>query len=241
MDFRVFKGFFLKNIDYHLIEKPEIERKLFNKSTAIFHRRITQWDTGLESDDYFIICDKEKNLDSYKSDHRNRIKRFKKKFIIRKVSREIFLRDSETLYNNKPHRIFKIKIPLRRLIDRPGKHEYIVVYDLIKNKTEGFCDLIIGERSIEFSVIRFGNSNLTDWGLIHYLNNEYLNENTYLVNGFKSYFHGNNFQQKLLNYFGYRKCYVELEHNTKISKPILFVFHKILPSNRLKAIIESFL
>jgi hypothetical protein len=241
MKYRVFKGFFLKNLDYHLIDSSKKEELFFNRSKAVFSRRIGVWDSQFESDNYFIICDDKRDLDSYKSAHRNRIKRFSKHFRISKVSKDTFLKDSVALYDLKPHRVFSVKIPLRKLISRPGKHEYVVVYEVISGETAGFCDLVIGEKSVEFSVVRFGGSNVVDWGLIHYLNSEYVKNGHYLVNGFKSYFHGNSFQDKLLKYFGYRKCYVELEYKSKIPKGLLRILVNTLATKSIKLVLKPFI
>jgi len=244
MNYRVFKLFFLKNIDYHIVEDFRTEESMFYTSRALFWRKILNWDIPTESDysnNYFVICDAPYDITDYKSKHRNKIRRSLDHLDIEFTNKRSFLKECQHLYNRSPHKILGFRISLKKLISRPGESKFLILKNKKTGKIEGFCHLTIGEKSVETNIQRFEGNYNPSWGITYYLNRKYVQgERKYIINGYKSNFHGNVFQQDLLKYHGYRKCYVNVIYKTKLPKLIIRLLIKFLPgrSNYLKILNE---
>jgi hypothetical protein len=76
------------------------QQELLKQSKAYFLRYVSKWDIDVKSGFWYIIKDKNENLEQYKSKIRNQIKKGLKNCLVKKVTKELISHHGYIIYKN---------------------------------------------------------------------------------------------------------------------------------------------
>ncbi len=240
--YRIYQKHLLLNGDLHL--EPSLTPALndFKKSSALFYRRIVEWDVE-ESNFYYIIQDKALTEDDLRSKDRNALRKSQKNLTFQKVELDVLVEKGLQLYLTLPadgdtelsSNSFK-----KYLSARSQNQDYWIVYNE-QNECVGFAVCTVFNESVDLSILRVSREDKSNavYGLVFKLNDFYIRQQgkMYINDGFKSYLHGAGFQDWLCKKLGYRRCYVNVKIYSKIPLNIIQALLSVYSSgSKLKSL-----
>lgn len=208
---------------YEIFLTDKEEKELLEKSKAFFLRYTNEWDRE-ESDFWYVIKDKDENLDDYNSKKRYDINKGLKNCIVRKVSNKDIALDAYPIYSNafESYKTNSIKISKDNFYQNylnNKEDEFFAVYEKLEDEEEGkmigYSQNKIEDNMVHYSSIKFHPDYqylYTSYALFFQMNKYYLNKNQFLYvsDGAKSMSHDTNIQGYLISKFNFRKAYVKL-------------------------------
>jgi hypothetical protein len=241
--YRIYQKHLLLNKDIHLEPKMKPELSRFRISNAWFYRRITKWDTP-QSKFYYVIQDQPMIIDRLKSKVRANLRKSIKNVSYASSSLDEIVSEAFHLYEQMPaygESVINAHAFRKYLSSSVGHMEYHVGRRIFDGQIICIAGIAVSEESVDLAVFRFdrGEKIPSVYGMLYHLNQQYIvkREFKYINDGFKSYLHGANFQEKLIREFNYRKCYVEIELYSKFSMKLIIWITKLFGRNeKLKAL-----
>jgi hypothetical protein len=217
------------------------QQELLKQSKAYFLRYVSKWDIDVKSGFWYIIKDKNENLEQYKSKIRNQIKKGLKNCLVKKVTKELISRHGYIIYKN-AFKNYNTTMPTmdentfkRNILN--STCDFFAVYEMERERIIAYSQNIIENNSINYSTIKFDPAYLKlypSYALFYEMNRYYLNEQKklYVNDGAKSISHDTNIQEFLENKFNFRKAYCKLEivyrFDIKMLVFILYPFKQII-------------
>ena len=218
-------------------------------------RNTYDFDCQKETCFWYVIKDSFGDLDEFSSNERNKIRRSNKVLVFKRVSID--------LLKSEGWNILKATYADYAVSDRPMDEaifqeylsscekqdfDYWGVFD--QNKLIGFCSVWLWlPDSCEYGLIGLlpeykHNNTYPYYGLFHNMNEYYLGKKgfRYVADGARSITEHSHIQDFLISNFLFRKAYCQLAVHyrwwMKIAVKMLYPFRKIIPLQRVKAILN---
>lgn len=239
-------------------EEPKLQEsewKALLKKGGLLVRNTYDFDQEKESCFWYVIKDKFQGLEDFSSNERNKIRRSCKVLAFKKIGLD--------LLKTEGWKILKATYEDYAVSDRPMNEvlfldylascekqdfDYWGVFD--QDRLVGFCTVWLWlPDSCEYGLIGImpeykHNNSYPYYGLFYHLNTYYLGEQgvRYVVDGARSISEHSQIQDFLIQNFNFRKAYCQLEVHycwwMKIAVNMLYPFRKIIPLQRVKAILN---
>ena len=239
-------------------EEPHLKKEEWQallKKGGLIVRNTYDFDFREETCFWYIVKDSFKGLDEYASNERNKIRRSNNVLTFNKISVD--------LLKSEGWNILKATYDDYAVSDRTMNEtvfqdylsscekqnfDYWGVFD--DGRLVGFCTVWLWlPDSCEYGLIGIlpeykHNNTYPYYGLFHQLNDYYLGEKgfRYVTDGARSITEHSNIQEFLVENFGFRKAYCQLEVHyiwwMRIAVKLLYPFRKIITLPRVKAILN---
>lgn len=239
-------------------EEPHLKKEEWQallKKGGLIVRNTYDFDSREETCFWYIVKDSFKGLDEYASNERNKIRRSNNVLTFKKISVNLLKSEGWT--------ILKATYDDYAVSDRTMNEtvfqdylsscekrdfDYWGVFD--DGRLVGFCTVWLWLLdSCEYGLIGMlpeykHNNTYPYYGLFHQLNDYYLSEKgfRYVTDGARSITEHSNIQEFLVENFGFRKAYCQLEVHyiwwMRIAVKMLYPFRKIITLPRVKAILN---
>jgi len=159
------------------------QQELLKQSKAYFLRYVSKWDIDVKSGFWYIIKDKNENLEQYKSKIRNQIKKGLKNCLVKKVGKEFISRHGYLVYKN-AFKNYNTTMPTmdENTFKRNILHstcDFFAVYEMERERIIAYSQNIIENNSNNYSTIKFDPAYLKlypSYALFYEMNRYYLNE-----------------------------------------------------------------
>lgn len=192
------------------------------KTRSYFARWVENFDKSKQKNFWYVICDKQYNLEDYSVNTRSKIRRALKKNSVKKIKKEILITDGYDVYINAVKRYKTLARPMKRAefensikvlnsryefwgvnLNENGK---LVAYAIV-DPLKGHCN---------YSVIKFNSDYLkfyTSYALYFVMNKYYLSLSNlkYVSEGARSILHNTNVENFLVEKFYFRRAYCDLK------------------------------
>ena len=239
-------------------EEQKLDKEAYSNLLSmggLLVRNTYDFDCQKETFFWYIIKDKFNGLDEFSPNERNEIRRSFKELTFEKTNIDLLkskgwpilkatYEDYAVRDRNMDETLF-----LQYLADCEKRNfEYWGLFD--KNRLIGFCTVWIWPPdSCEIGLIGVlpeykHNNTYPYYGLFHSLNAHYLGEKgfRYVADGARSITEHSQIQDFLIKKFHFRKAYCQIEVHyrwwMKIAVKLLYPFRKIIPLQRVKAILN---
>lgn len=239
-------------------EEPHLKKEEWQallKKGGLIVRNTYDFDCQEETLFWYIVKDSFNGLDEYASNERNKIRRSNNVLTFKKVGVD--------LLKSEGWNILKATYDDYAVSDRTMNetvfqdylsscekrdYDYWGVFD--DGRLVGFCTVWLWlPDSCEYGLIGMlpeykHNNTYPYYGLFHQLNDYYLGEKgfRYVTDGARSITEHSNIQEFLVDNFGFRKAYCQLEVHyiwwMRIAVKMLYPFRKIITLPRVKAILN---
>ena len=215
-----YHGALLPKVPPHveIVLSKEDEEYLLKISNAYFLRYTNKWD-GKDGQFWYIIKDREENLEQYNSNNRRKIRKGLKNCIVKKVSSYIIANEGYEAYisafkNYKTALIPYTKDEFYKNHINVENYDYFAVYTK-DMKMIAYSSNTIDENMVNYITIKFNPNYLKlypSYALFYEMNKYYINEKKYLYvnDGARSISHDTNIQDFLIQKFNFRKAYCKL-------------------------------
>lgn len=240
----------------HINSNIENIALLIKLENAFLARWVTEFDAQIETEFWYVICDKNLEINDYSLNTRSKIRRGLKNCNVMKITKQEVIENAYEVYKNAflkytTYSTCKNKINFIREIQSLGTEwEFFGVY--YKEKLIAYCMCSLNDGSCNYSTIKFHPKYLkyySSYALFYIMNRYYLLDRKlkYVNDGARNLVHKTNVQDFLISKFGFRKAYCKLhiEYSLIIRflvtflYPIRFVFHGF--NNKFASKINSLL
>ena len=242
-DFKNYNNCLISKLPPH--KTPNIKRisEEIKENHCMLARWTSNFDCKYETEWWYLIKDDKWDIAKLKSHDRNEINKGKKNFICRIINPDKY---SEELYNVYLSASLEYSGLSRNIIKKEkfikfnSSDIYIAAFDLEDGKLSAYskCELYYGDvKTINLSMLKINPAKKRrspSAALMDYICDYFLNKNhfKYICDGERSIRHVTNFQKYLEKYFGFRKCYCDLNvaysSKLKIAINILYPFRSII-------------
>ena len=200
------------------VDVTGIEKKI-QEEDAYFSRWTTDFDCKEETEFWYVICDNKLELTDYSRNTRSKIKRGLKNCEVRRIDKDIVLREGFESYNTaflryNTHLEAKSEDEFNQELRSLGNEwEFWGIYNDVK--MIGYSQNKVVDSCCDYSTIKFHPHYLKlypSYALFYTMNQYYLNEKKYkyVNDGARSISHETNIQSFLIDKFRFRKAYCKL-------------------------------
>ena len=235
IEWRKYNGALISNRAPHIDSNLENISLLLKQEKAFLARWVSEFDCKRETDFWYIICDKNKDLAEYSVNTRSKIKRGLKNCEVRKVGKQEIIVNAYEVYekaflNYKTHFSCQSKTRFMQEIESLGSDwEFFGVYYKEKLVAYSMCD--IKDETCNYSTIKFHPQYLkyySSYALFYTMNQYYLGNQKlkYVNDGSRNLVHKTNIQGFLITKFGFRKAYcrLHLKYNHILRFIVMFIY-----------------
>lgn len=202
------------------IDSILIKQKI-KQERAFFARWITEFDRSKKSNFWYLINDKNLELEEYSVNTRSKIRRGFKELEVRKISKKEMLESGYSVYSSAFKRYYTINKPMtcNEFLDDIEKLDELWEFWGVFNKEDNLLIAYSQNKIIDnqcyYSTIKFHVDYLKKYSsyvLYYTMNCYYLKERklSYVNEGTRSILHATNTQTFLIEKFKFRKAYCKL-------------------------------
>jgi hypothetical protein len=192
---------------------------------AVLVRYSDGFDTPREAGEWYaVICNKFRTLEDHTANQRSKIHRALRRCVIQKVEAECIASKGYDVFMSAFTRYKNVSVPklkedvFRQRILLSSKYDDIIEYwgVFCEGKLAGYSqNYIYGTTEVNYSSVKLHPDYLksyTSYSLMHSMNEYYLCERpfAYVNDGFRRLLHQTEFQEFLINIFGFKKAYTNL-------------------------------
>jgi len=219
----------------HIDSNIENVASLLKLENAFLARWVTEFDCERETEFWYVICDKNLEINDYSLNTRSKIRRGLKKCVVMKITKQEIIENAYDVYKNAflkytTYSICKTKINFIHEIKSLGAEwEFFGVY--YKEKLIAYCMCSLNDGTCNYSTIKFHPQYLkyySSYALFYTMNRYYLSERNlkYVNDGARNLVHKTNIQDFLITKFGFRKAYCRLHviYNPILRFIIMFIY-----------------
>lgn len=237
-DFKVYNKCLISKLAPHEVPNTKNIKEEIERNNCYLARWTSNFDCGYETEWYYVIKDDKWDISKLNSKDRNVITNGKKNFDVKIIDISAYRQEIYNIYLEM-NKILPKNSRSNKTIDEYcnfGKETICVgAFDKISNDLCGYAILnkyYKNTKVINFSILRYlprwRNKNVNA-AIIDFICNYFLNQNQYeyICDGERSIRHDTTFQQYLEKYFGFRKCYCDL--NIVYSKKVRSIIKILYP------------
>jgi hypothetical protein len=188
---------------------------------AYFARWISEFDRQKKSDFWFLINDRNLEIEDYSVNTRSKIRRGLKELVVRKIDKKKMIQSAYPVYSAAFKRYYTINNPMTKneFIDHiqtlDKLWEFWGVFNKSDNVLVAYSENKVIYNQCYYSTIKFHVEYLKKYSsyvLYFTMNNYYLKEKklSYVNEGTRSILHATNVQSFLIEKFKFRKAYCKL-------------------------------
>ena len=204
---------------YEIFLTQKEQKELLKIAKALFLRYTNEWDRN-SGEFWYIIKDKDENLEQYNSNNRRKIRKGLKNCIVKKVSNQEIARNGYEVYLE-ALKSYKTDLkPIsqdnfyKNMINANG-YDYFAVYENRGYRMIAYSSNRLQNNMVNYTTIKFHPDYLKlypSYALFYKMNEYYLNEKKvlYVNDGARSISHQTNIQNFLIQKFNFRKAYCKL-------------------------------
>lgn len=213
-------------------------KKLLKEKGGYFLRWESSFDTETEAPWWHVIKSEKEAIDTLSSNTRSKVRRGLKKYECQVISKEKVLAEGYEVYSEAYQRYDTFEPMLsqldfqRGIEELPEETEFFGVIEKGSNNLVAFSENYVEEGACFYLTIWFHPAHLrkySSYALFHEMNKHYLNERElqYVSDGARSLSHDTNIHDFLIDKFGFRKAYSNL--NVVYSPLIKLVTKSLYP------------
>ena len=219
MEWKKYNGALISNRAPHIDSNSENISLMLTKEKAFLARWVSEFDCTRETDFWYIICDKNKDIGEYSVNTRSKINRGLKNCEVRKIEKQEIIINAYEVYEKAflkytTHFAYQNEVRFMQEIKSLGSEwEFFGVY--YKGKLVAYCMCDVKDDTCNYSTIKFHPRYLkyySSYALFYTMNQYYLGNRglKYVNDGSRNLVHKTNIQGFLIAKFGFRKAYCKL-------------------------------